>query len=586
MDAIEQRIHDLIVFLYGISASPEIEKALWERISASKSRGSTAQVTAIPGEPFNEKDVLLITYGHQFQQESQTHLQTLCTFLNHNLRDAFSGVHILPFFPYTSDDGFSVVDYRQVNPELGSWEDIAQIGQGFRLMFDAVINHVSSQSEWFQAYKKQIAPYNRYFIAVDPDTDLSQVFRPRALPLLTHVNTTVGERYVWSTFSDDQLDLNYANPQVMLEILDLLLFYVEQGASLIRLDAIAYLWKEIGTRCIHLPQTHAAVKLMRAVLDAAAPQTLLITETNVPHKENISYFGQALPNGQKTDEAQLVYQFPLAPLLLHTFRAEDATILRDWVASLQAPLPATTFFNFTASHDGIGVMPARGLLPEAAVQALVDQVIRHGGQVSYKTNADGSQSVYELNTTWYDALTPPAQTENRTAMMRFLASQVIMLSLAGVPGIYVHSLFGSRNCQRCVEETGRARSINREVFKMPELLERLSDPHTLSAQIFRDYTRLLRLRRQQPAFHPNAAQQVIENLPSQVFGIRRIPTDSTGSLLCLVNCSSAEIDFELELFQNEFGWQDLIGGLQIDAGVGSVILHMEPYQFMWIKPVP
>jgi len=213
-------------------------------------------------------------------------------------------------------------------------------------------------------------------------------------------------------------------------------------------------------------------------------------------------------------------------------------------------------------------------------------VIRHGGQVSYKTNADGSQSVYELNTTWYDALTPPAQTENRTAMMRFLASQVIMLSLAGVPGIYVHSLFGSRNCQRCVEETGRARSINREVFKMPELLERLSDPHTLSAQIFRDYTRLLRLRRQQPAFHPNAAQQVIENLPSQVFGIRRIPTDSTGSLLCLVNCSSAEIDFELELFQNEFGWQDLIGGLQIDAGVGSVILHMEPYQFMWIKPVP
>jgi sucrose phosphorylase len=580
----KQRIHNHLALLYGEDSAPIIESALWDRINAFNQRYSTPPVEKdADSSRFSEKDALLITYGNQFQQPGQTPLQTLASFLEHNLREAFNGVHILPFFPFTSDDGFSVVDYREVNPQFGSWEDIAQIGCGFRLMFDAVINHISSQSAWYQSYLRQEPPFDQYFIEVDPNEDLSKVFRPRALPLLTRAETSNGTRFVWSTFSEDQLDLNYANPKVMLEILDLLLFYVERGASLIRLDAIAYLWKEIGTSCIHLPKTHEAVKLMRAVLDAASPQTLIITETNVPHKENISYFGQAIAGSHRSDEAQLVYQFPLAPLLLHTFRVGDASILRDWAASLQPPYPSTTFFNFTASHDGIGVMPARGLIDKDDLEALVQQTIHHGGQVSYKSNEDGSKSVYELNTTWYDAINPPAQADTRLGVSRFLASQTVMLSLAGVPGVYVHSLFGSRNCHTCVQESGRARSINRQVFQMADLRALLANPSRTQTQVFRDYCRLLRIRRQQTAFHPNASQEILQNLPAQVFGLLRVDAATQGTILCLVNCSSNEIDLELETLPDAAGWQDLIGGLVIETGTTPIFLHIDAYQSMWLK---
>src|SRR5690606_35016656 len=108
--------------------------------------------------------------------------------------------------------------------------------------------------------------------------------------------------------SADQVDLNFKNPAVLLATTRALLFYVEHGAKFIRLDAIAYLWKEIGTPCIHLPQTHQVIQLMRAVLDEVAPDVRLITETNVPHPDNISYFGAG------TNEAQLVYNFALPPL--------------------------------------------------------------------------------------------------------------------------------------------------------------------------------------------------------------------------------------------------------------------------------
>ena len=328
-------------------------------------------------------------------------------FLDLHLSDAINGVHILPFFPYSSDDGFSVIDYKQVDPNLGSWEDISRLGKNNRLMFDAVINHISQFSMWFQQYRLDEAPFTEYFITVDPNEDMSQVVRPRSLPLLTPVVTPSGMKHVWTTFSPDQIDLNYANPQVQLGIIDVLLDYVEHGAEFIRLDAIAYLWKEIGTTCIHLPQTHAVVKLWRAVLDAVAPDVLLITETNVPHEENISYFGDPLPEMGGTDEAQLVYNFTLAPLTLNAFQTGDASRLSAWAATLKTSGPGATFFNFIASHDGIGVRPAEGILSTVEVQALVEQTLAHGGEVNYKDNPDGSRSVYELNTTLYDFLNDP-----------------------------------------------------------------------------------------------------------------------------------------------------------------------------------
>ncbi|MEY2819100.1 MAG: hypothetical protein RL275_2563, partial [Chloroflexota bacterium] len=279
---------------------------------------------------------MLITYGDQVQAPNEKPLQTLKTFCDKYLTDVLSSIHILPFYPWTSDDGFSVVDYRQIDPDLGSWDDVSSM-QNFRLMFDGVINHISSQSEWFKAFLHDDPRYRDYFITIEGEPDLSQVVRPRALPLLTSFKTPSGEKKVWTTFSADQIDLNFKNPEVLLEILDILLLYIERGATFIRLDAIAYLWKEIDTTCIHLLQTHAVIQFLRAAISDVAPHVYLITETNVPHSDNISYFGDG------TNEAQLVYNFALPPLTLHTFHTGDARILSDWARTLTLPSDKTTF---------------------------------------------------------------------------------------------------------------------------------------------------------------------------------------------------------------------------------------------------
>ncbi len=578
----ERRIRDHLAFLYGKTEAEALWPRLEARLEAFRRRNPhLREEVPPPEERLTERDAFLITYGDQFQEPGRPLLQTLADFLEHHLAEAISGVHLLPFYPYSSDDGFSVIDYRQVDPRLGTWEDVARLGRRFRLMFDAVINHISRRSAWFQAFLRGEPPYTDYFIVVDPDTDLSMVVRPRALPLLTPVETVHGRRYVWTTFSEDQIDLNYGNPQVLLEIVDLLLFYVERGAEVIRLDAIAYLWKEIGTPCIHLPQTHRVVKLFRAVLDAVAPGVLLITETNVPHEENISYFGDG------TDEAQLVYQFPLAPLVVHAFHTGDARRLSAWAATLHTPSPTTTFFNFIASHDGIGVMPARGLLSEAEIQALVDRTLAHGGQVSYKANADGSRSVYELNITLFDILNDPRDPRPEVDVRRFLASQVIMLSLAGVPGIYVHSLFGSRNCHECVARTGRARSINREKFDRATLEARLADPGTLSHQVFRGYRHLLRRRREHPAFHPNSEQRVLSLHPA-VFALLRSASDGEDVVLCLVNVSGRSQTVRVEPRQWRLpgtpAWRDLIGGGCYSEEGGAFEVALDAYQAVWLVP--
>ena len=375
---------------------------------------------------------------------------------------------------------------------------MARVGKNFHLMFDGVINHISAQSEWFKAFLHDDPKYRDYFIVVDGKPDLSQVVRPRALPLLTEFTTPSGVKKVWTTFSADQIDLNYANPDVLLDIIDVLLFYVAQGAELIRLDAIAYLWKEIGTSCLHLPQTHRVIQLLRAILDEVAPHVALITETNVPHQDNISYFGDG------HNEAQLVYNFALPPLTLHTFHTGDASALTQWAASLERPdrwgaatsdlqpssappvRSAPTFFNFLASHDGIGLNPARGILRDDEIAALVDRVVAHGGRVSYKSNPDGSTTPYELNINYFDALSDPNSSEPLSLQIdRFVAAHAIMLSLSGVPGLYFHSLFGSRGWPEGVTLTGQNRTVNRQKFDRAEVereLTRSAGPATSGVQ--------------------------------------------------------------------------------------------------------
>ncbi len=401
----KNRIQKQLELLYGKETSEKTWFELENRLLTFK-----AEYPDLSDRKYeiSGKDIVLITYSDQFSEANLTPLQSLNNFLYEHLLGVVNCVHILPFFPYSSDDGFSVIDFRQVDPKLGNWHNIQNLANSFSLMVDLVINHVSSQSDWFQKFLKGDKKYEDFFITVPPDTDLSKVVRPRALPLLTEVQTYAGKKYVWTTFSPDQIDLNYKNPEVLIEVIDVLLGYIANGAEIIRLDAIAYLWKEVGTSCIHLPQTHAVVKLLRAILDEIAPRVILISETNVPHQENVSYFGSHFEGDkQRGDEAQLVYQFPLAPLVLHTFYSGDVTALREWASAISTPYPQSYFFNFIASHDGIGIRPAEGLLSRDQIQNLVNSTLQHGGQVSYRTNPDGAKSVYELNITLYDALNDP-----------------------------------------------------------------------------------------------------------------------------------------------------------------------------------
>lgn len=577
-----QQIHEHLDVLYG----PQIAKEYSKRILDIFDRYPEIQIhekSATGSYELTQKDILLIAYGDIVQEPNQPTLRTLDKFLTNNLDGLINAVHILPFYPYSSDDGFSVIDYRQVDPNLGSWEDVRNLAASKRIMFDAVINHISQESEWFKRFLASDPDYRDYFIVPEPDWDFSDLVRPRTSPVLTEFHTNTGKKRVWTTFSADQIDLNFSNPEVLVEILDLLVFYVSQGASLIRLDAIAYLWKESGSPCIHLEQTHRVVKLMRLILDMTGKDVVVITETNVPHEENISYFGKVDPLTGRTDEAHMVYQFPLAPLVLHTLMTGSAGPISKWVDSLHED---GIFFNFIASHDGIGVMPAKGLLSEQEVDAIVDQVLAHGGQVSHKSNPDGSQVVYELNTTLFDALNDPENPNKNLDIPRFLASQVILLCLAGVPGIYYHSLFGSRNSLTNLQRTGRARSINREKFDLSELENTLDNPGLHQVQVFSQYKHLLSMRINQAAFHPQGQQKVFF-LEDRVFSLLRTSPDGSSRILTLVNISSDTL--KLTIDTQEFGLtaqeklEDLISSTIFEDKSGRLELSLEPYQALWIK---
>ena len=444
-----------------------------------------------------------------------------------------------------------------------------RLGRCFRLMFDAVINHISRKSEWFQRFLAGDPAFARAFITVEPGVDLSQVVRPRALPLLTRVETAAGPRRVWTTFSEDQIDLNYADPQVLLRIVDVLLTYVAHGAEIIRLDAIAYLWKKIGTPCIHLEETHRVVKLFRAIFDAVAPGVMIITETNVPHEENIAYFG----NGE--DEAQLVYQFPLPPLVLHTFVQGNSERLTAWASSVKPPSPETTFFNFLASHDGIGLRPVEGLLTSAEVEALVERTLRHGGYVSYKANPDGSRSVYELNISYFDALSDP-QGEEPLALQvaRFVAAHAIILALQGLPALYVHSLFGSRSDRAAVERTGVKRAINRAKFRRDDLEAALADPASLRSQVYRALIRLLEVRRRHPAFHPGAEQR-IHDWGRGFFVVERLAAEER--IIAVVNVTAEEQRLNLPL---QGRWASLLDGTALILPASTTL---PPYGILWLR---
>ncbi len=581
MNDLEHKLYDHIVFIYGEKDADKIFGRINKRLENFRSEYPELSASGA-ADRVSERDSILITYGDMVRQNGEAPLKTLASFLQKYLTDVVSTVHILPFYPYSSDDGFSVIDYKLVNPDFGDWDDIANLGKNFRLMIDAVVNHVSSQSVWFQGFLRAEPDFEDYFTVIEDGVDLSRVFRPRATPILTPFETANGEKLVWTTFSADQIDLNFANPEVLLEVIDILLFYVAHGAEFIRLDAVTFVWKEIGTTCVNSPHTHRIVQTIRTVFDMAAPKTAVITETNVPHNDNIAYFGDG------TNEAQMVYNFALPLLTLNAFHTENVSILSKWAETLELPSDQATFFNFLACHDGIGILPVKNILSPEDLNEVVERTKKLGGFVSYKNNEDGSQSPYELNINYLDALGNPANpnTDADFVAKRFLASQSIMLALRGVPGIYFHSLFGSQNWKDGIDITGRYRTINREKLEFQRIERDMSDPKSLRSLVFKGFHHMLKVRKSNPAFHPLGGQNIIE-IDKGNFALLRTSLDDKMQTLCLTNVTNhvTKIRIDQKLLQFSVGKPilDLLTDTEYSLKGEQLEIEIDPYQVLWLS---
>ncbi|EOL9024978.1 alpha-amylase family glycosyl hydrolase [Cronobacter sakazakii] len=556
-------IKNLITRIYGDGFTTSHYETLEKHISETRKA-----ITVPRKKGWDQTDVVLITYADQFSAPGEKRLATFQRFFEKWLKTYFSHIHLLPFYPWSSDDGFSVVDYHRVDPQCGDWDDIARLNTQARLMFDFVCNHISAQSEWFADYLAQKPGYEDFFIAVDPATDLSAVTRPRALPLLTPFTMQNGRvRHLWTTFSEDQIDLNFASPVVLLAMVDVLLHYLREGAQYVRLDAVGFMWKTPGTSCIHLEKTHLLVKLFRAIADVVAPGTVIITETNVPHKDNIAYLGNGF------DEAQMVYQFPLPPLVLHAIHTQNARTLCEWAQGLSdARIGETTWFNFLASHDGIGLNPLRGILPEDAILRLVEDLQAQGARVNWKNNPDGTRSPYEINVTYMDALGLQNDSD-ATRLARFLLAHALLLTFPGVPAIYIQSILGSRNDEEGVERLGYNRAINRQKYTEAEMNAALQAEGNLRHETWKQLGELISLRRQHAAFHPDSAFAA-RCINDAMLEIMRV-ADNGATVIALFNLSDTAqvIDYDAR------GCRELITG----ATINSDSLILAPWKAMWLS---
>jgi len=524
---------------------------------------------------WDEDDIIMITYGDSVIDEGERPLVTLNKFLHRYCKNTVNNVHILPFFPYSSDDGFSVIDYSTVNEALGSWDDIEVIAEDYGLMTDLVINHCSARSVWFDNFVKGEGPGSDFFFTADPSDDLSMVTRPRVSPLLRETETASGTKHVWCTFSHDQVDFDFRNPKVLLAFIDIIKLYIDKGAKIFRLDAVAFLWKIVGTNCINLFQTHEVIRLIRTLIEHVDPSIIIITETNIPNRENLTYFGNA-------NEAHAIYNFSKEPLLVNTLVTGDCTYLKSWMMSMPPAQNGTAYFNFIASHDGIGLRPAEGLLSDEEISELVHTMQHFGGKVSWRASDHGQQKPYEINITLFDALQGTTKGPDKYQVDRFICAHAIMLGMEGIPGIYIHSLLGTSNDYEKVANTGQNRSINRKRWDFNELEALLDSPFSQHHKVLTRISQLIRIRKAQPAFHPNATQFTLQ-LGNQLFGYWRQSLDRKQSIFCISNISDEEQTIllsDINLIGTD-NWIDLI--TRDEIALSSGFLQMKPYQVLWIS---
>ena len=520
----------------------------------------------------SEKTTLVICYGDSVYSEKKKSIRVFQSFFQKKLKNYFNTIHFLPFYPSSSDSGFAVKDHYKVDNKLGNWLDIKSISKSTDVMADMVINHSSARGLWFKNFLKKKVPGKDYFLTVDNKFNTSRVIRPRDHALLKKIKIFNQSDYLWRTFSPDQIDLNFRNPSVLIQFIKIMIHLINNGVTIFRLDAIAYLWKENGTKCINLKQTHEIIKLLRNIINLLNIQTTIITETNLPENENLSYFG-------KNDEANWIYNFSLPPLLIHAFLFENSSYLNKWSKNLPNTKNDNCYLNFIASHDGIGIRPTEGLLNKKTLDNFLNRLKKNGSKFSYRKVQNKAKKVYEANITVFDALKKSDyDIQGKFYLERYISSHAIMISFEGIPAIYFNSIFGTSNDEAKYIITGNNRDVNRYRWNFKNITNKLKNNKSKQNIFYQNICNLLNIRRKQKAFHPNALR-INLNFGQKIYAFKRVSIDKKQTILCITNLSS-KIQ-KTKISKKYHKMKNLINSkIQIED---KKFLVLRPFETIWLS---
>jgi sucrose phosphorylase len=419
-------------------------------------------------------------------------LRGLRELLGGSLEGLFGGVHLLPYFTPIdgADAGFDPTDHTEVDPRLGTWEDVAALAGDLDLMADLIVNHISAQSPQFRDFldKGAHSPYAGMFLTFDrvfPDgateQDLLRVYRPRPGLPLTDVTLADGTRRImWTTFTSEQIDLDVHDPATVSYLRSILDRFAEAGVGIVRLDAVGYAVKTPGTSSFVTPETRAFIDQLSSWAGERGIEVLVEIHSHYEHQIEIA------------GQVDRVYDFALPPLVLHALFTGDAAPLRRWLEV--RPTNAVTVLD---THDGIGVRdvgrdvtdPGRaGLLDDDQIDALVEQIHEHTVGASRLATGEAASNVdlYQVNSTFYDAL----GRDDRA----YLLARLLQFFVPGVPQVYYVGLLAGENDLELLASTGVGRDVNRRHYTADELRTALDEP------VVGDLLTLIRFRNAHPAF--------------------------------------------------------------------------------------
>ena len=450
-----------------------------------------------------ENKCMLITYSDSMGN----HLKDLQTVLDLYFSKAIGGVHILPFFPSSGDRGFAPMDYHKVEPEFGDWKDIEALSENYYLMFDYMINHISAQSEYYKDFvqNKDASKYKDLFIRFkdfweqgEPTPEQVDVIykrKPRAPYTIAYFADGTSEK-VWCTFDEEQIDINCKSETAKEFIKDNLTTLCEHGASLIRLDAFAYATKKAGSSCFFIePDVWDFLKECEQIVEPYGAQLL---------PEIHEHYSMQLRSAQKD---YYVYDFALPFLLLHAIYYKEVKYLKNWLE-----ICPRKQFTTLDTHDGIGVVDVKDLLPEEEIEKTKEDIFKFGANVKkiYNTAAYNNLDIYQVNCSYFSALG-----DNEDA---YLFARAIQFFAPGIPQVYYVGLLAGKNDLQLLEETKIGRNINRHYYSLEEIKEQVQ------TSVVQKLIKLMEFRNIHPSF---AGEFEIEQKESTLHIIRTYGEDKS-----------------------------------------------------------